>query len=221
MPCTGSQLSDEYKVTELDIIYKESDGLAVQVVETIPVSRIEEVAGSSKYFTFSYISTKPYKTLPESELVRVYDKVPVKAFSQEVSSNRIIYGNFQDKHTPPEGIDYQVLASQKIDVTADNSNLGAVEYPSSNVKENRNYQVGVVLSDKFGRQSTVILSSNTSTTASVSGFGADTVYLPYRDDDSTGVVTTEAWDWLGASLKVQFNKVINELWIVTGKQTLL
>ena len=210
LPCTGSQLSDEYKVTELDIIYKESDGLAVQVVETIPISRIEDVAGNSKYFTFSYISTKPYKTLPEAELIRVYDKVPVKAFSQEVASNRIIYGNFQDKHTPPEGIDYQVLASQKIDVTTDNSNLGAVEYPASNVKENRNYQVGVVLSDKFGRQSTVILSSNTSTTASVSGFGADTVYLPYRDDDSTGAVTTEAWDWLGASLKIQFNEVINQ-----------
>ncbi len=210
LPCTGSQLSDEYKVTELDIIYKESDSLAVQVVETIPIRRIEDVAVNSKYFTFSYISTKPYKTLPEPELVRVYDKVPVKAFSQEVASNRIIYGNFQDKHTPPEGIDYQVLASQKIDITTDKSNLGAVEYPSSNVKENRNYQVGVVLSDKFGRQSTVILSSNISTTASVSGFGADTVYLPYRDDDSTGVVTTEAWDWLGASLKVQFNEVINQ-----------
>ena len=210
LPCTGNQLSDEYKVEELDIIYKESDALAVQVVETIPIDRIQDVAGSSKYFTFSYVSTKPYKTLPESELIRVYDKVPVKAFSQEVASNRIIYGNFQDKHTPPEGIDYQVLASKKLDVTVENSNLGVVEYPSSNVKENRNYQVGVVLSDKYGRQSTVILSNNVSSVSSATGFGADTVYLPYRDEDSTGTITTEGWDWPGASLKVQFNKVINQ-----------
>ena len=210
LPCAGSQLSDEYKVTELDIIYKESDALAVQVVETIPINRIEDVAGSSQYFTFSYVSTKPYKTLPESELIRVYDKVPVKAFSQEVASNRIIYGNFQDKHTPPDGINYQVLASKKLDVTAENSNLSVVEYPSSNVKENRNYQVGVVLSDRYGRQSTVILSSNVSAVSSANGFGADTVYLPYRDEDSSGAITTEGWDWPGASLKVQFNEAINQ-----------
>ena len=210
LPCTGSQLSDEYKVTELDIIYKESDALAVQVVETIPINRIQDVAGNSQYFTFSYVSTKPYKTLPESELIRVYDKVPVKAFSQEVASNRIIYGNFQDKHTPPEGINYQVLASKKIDITTENSSLGVVEYPTSNVKENRNYQIGVVLSDRYGRQSTVILSNNVSSVSSASGFGADTVYLPYRDEDSTGTITTEGWDWPGASLKVQFNEVINQ-----------
>jgi len=216
LPSVGGTLQDDFKITELDILYKESDALAVQVVETIPVSRIADptVSQNSKYFTFSYLSTKPYKTLPESELTRVYDKVPVKAFSQEVASNRIIYGNFQDKHTPPEGINYQVLANEKTEITAGNSNLGAVEYPTSNVKENRNYQVGIVLSDKFGRQSTVILSNNTSSTASATGFGADTAFLPYRDDN-TG---SEAWDWLGSSLKVQFNDAIpNDPNSQTGK----
>ena len=206
LPSVGGSLENDFKISELDILYKESDALAVQVVETIPVSRIADptVSQNSKYFTFTYLSTKPYKTLPESELVRVYDKVPVKAFSQEVASNRIIYGNFQDKHTPPEGINYQVLANEKTEITSLSSNLGAVEYPTSNVKENRNYQVGIVLSDKFGRQSTVILSNNTSSAASATGFGADTAYLPYRDD-STG---SSAWDWLGSSLKIQFNSVI-------------
>ena len=206
LPSVGGSLENNFKISELDILYKESDALAVQVVETIPVSRIADptVSQNSKYFTFTYLSTKPYKTLPESELVRVYDKVPVKAFSQEVASNRIIYGNFQDKHTPPQGINYQVLANEKTEITSLSSNLGAVEYPTSNVKENRNYQVGIVLSDKFGRQSTVILSNNTSSAASATGFGADTAYLAYRDD-STG---SSAWDWLGSSLKIQFNSII-------------
>ena len=206
LPSVGGSLESDFKISELDILYKESDALAVQVVETIPVSRIADptVSQNSKYFTFTYLSTKPYKTLPESELVRVYDKVPVKAFSQEIASNRVIYGNFQDKHTPPEGINYQVLANEKTEITSANSNLGAVEYPTSNVKENRNYQVGIVLSDKFGRQSTVILSNNTSSAASATGFGADTAYLAYRDDGTL----SEAWDWLGSSLKVQFNDLI-------------
>ena len=203
LPGAGNNIENSYKIKELDIIYKESDALAVQVVETLMVSEISTEAGANDYFVYSYVSTKPYKTLPESELIRVYDKVPVKALSQEVAGNRVIYGNFQDKHTPPPSLDYQVAANQKFDVTENSSSFGSVEYPSSNVKENRNYQIGVVLSDKFGRQSTVILSNNTED-ATGTGFGADTVYLPYREETSD----TEAWEWLGNSLKIQFNALL-------------
>ena len=203
LPDAGNNIENSYKIKELDIIYKESDALAVQVVETLMVSEISTEAGANDYFVYSYVSTKPYKTLPESELIRVYDKVPVKALSQEVTGNRVIYGNFQDKHTPPSSLNYQVAANQKLDVAANSSSFGSVEYPSSNVKENRNYQIGVVLSDKFGRQSTVILSKNTED-ATGTGFGADTVYLPYREETSD----TEAWEWLGNSLKIQFNALL-------------
>ena len=203
LPDAGNNIENSYKIKELDIIYKESDALAVQVVETLMVDEISTEAGADDYFVYSYVSTKPYKTLPESELIRVYDKVPVKALSQEVAGNRVIYGNFQDKHTPPPSLDYQVAANQKLDVTENSSSFGSVEYPSSNVKENRNYQIGVVLSDKFGRQSTVILSNNTEDTTGT-GFGADTVYLPYREETSD----TEAWEWLGNSLKIQFNALL-------------
>jgi hypothetical protein len=205
LPDMASKVYNNYKISEIDIIYKESDALAVQVIETIPLRRIQDESKNSKYFNFTYLSTKPYKTLPESELVRVYDKTPVKAFSQEVSSNRIIYGNFQDKHTPPAGIDYQVSVSRKLDIDGLGSNLGTLEYPSSTVKENRNYQVGVVLSDKFGRQSTVILSNNESQ-ASAQGFKADTVYLPYGGRDVSD--DEYPWNFLGNSIKVQFNKAI-------------
>jgi hypothetical protein len=205
LPDKAENIANSYKISEVDILYKESDALAVQVVETIDVSKISEESKASKYFNFTYVSTKPYKTLPESEITRVYDKVPVKAFSQEVSSNRIIYGNFQDKHTPPTGLSYQVSAGRKLNVYDIGSNFGTVEYPSSNVKENRNYQVGVVLSDKFGRQSTVILSNERVENQS-QGFKADTVYLPYSSEDTND--SEYMWNFLGNSLKVQFNSLI-------------
>ncbi len=204
LPDAGNNIVNSYKIKELDIVYKESDALAVQVVETLTVDEVSTEAGADDYFVYSYVSTKPYKTLPDSELIRVYDKVPVKALSQEVAGNRVIYGNFQDKHTPPVSINYQVGVSQKLDVSENSSSFGSVEYPSSSVKENRNYQVGVVLSDKFGRQSTVVLSNNTQD-ATGAGFGADTVYLPYRKENTD----TEAWEWLGNSLKIQFNELLS------------
>jgi hypothetical protein len=63
---------------------------------------------NSSIFTYKYLSTKPYKLLPEDQTTRVYDKVPVRAFSQETSSNRIIYGNFIDKHSSPDELNYGV-----------------------------------------------------------------------------------------------------------------
>ena len=190
---SAAELNTLFHMSEIDIIYKESDGLALQVVETLQVS---QVTSSNGFFEYIYNSTKPYKTLPEDEITRVYDKIPVKALGQEIISNRIVYSNFQDKHTPPSGIKYQVGVNEKYDQGQTYSSKTSIEYPNHSVKQNRNYQVGVVLADRYGRQSTVILSNDVN--AGTGDFGADTVYLPYRDEN-------DSISFLGDSLKVAFN----------------
>ena len=288
LPCDGDLLGDEYKVKEIDILFKESNGLAVQVVETISVDEIATESAGSSIYTYRYINKEPFKTLPEADLIRVYDKTPVKALSQEIISNRVVYGNYQNKHTPPESIDYYVSVGEKADfnlntgtadtdgafLTATTVNLtnlstgftplvgqqvtgtniaantlvtdytsplltlsqdqtgvtsgttltfqtigedtnttGIIEYPSSSVKTNRTYQVGVVLSDRYGRQSSVVLSNNnTVITISDISYSGDTVYSPYPDTSnlSAGIV-----EWPGNSLKMSFNSIISgsgEFW---------
>ena len=208
LPVSSDNLQSDYLITDIDIIYKESDSTVVQVVETIPVSSI---TGNVSTYVYSYVSQKPYKTLPSDEITRVYDKVPVKALGQEVASNRVIYSNFQNKHTPPNFIDYQVGTTSKIPATDTGSSKSIVEYPNHSLKENRNYQVGVVLSDKFGRQSTVILSNNTDDVG-VSGVGADTVYLPYNS-------TNNSISFVGNSIITQFNKVLSGVGIDKDEKT--
>jgi hypothetical protein len=198
LPSSKSTLNSNFQITEIDILYKESDALAVQVVDTI---QVDTLSGTETIFEYNYLSTKPFKTLSSDEIIRVYDKIPVKAFGQEVISNRIVYSNFQNKHTPPSGIDYQVGATEKL---ASNSEYGnaksRIEYPNHSLKQNRNYQVGIVLSDRYGRQSTTILSNNTSQ-SSGTGFGADTVYLPYN-------ANSDSITFAGDSLKVSFNSIL-------------
>ena len=329
--------------------------------------------GDINYFTYNYESTKPTTTLPESELVRVYDKVPLKALAQEVAGNRVMYGNFVNRLTPPLSLDYNVLCNDKADfninevtavyigaaatytagsnisinvtktftppsglfagmiissnspgvfipagttvvsttnngqnvstsgtaetastttsiqlsfangsipigasvgspnagipagttvVSYDASTLTVVvsavvnisadqdltfiltgttaaivtlsndvtfplgttpapvalvfdpggdvinttskiEYPNSSVKQNRNYQVGFVLSDKYGRQSSVILSNNKkAVTLFLETYSGSTLYSPYIDN------TVESIPWPGDSLKVLLNNPI-------------
>ena len=225
----GNELYNQLKIDEIEILYKESDALAIKVVDTIPhegengYQALSKVNGAyTDIISYDYQSTKPFKTLPNNEITRVYDKVPVKAHGQEISGNRVIYSNFQNKHTPPEFINYNVAASEKytdfIVSETGNEILGPLEitssreYPMHTLKQNRNYQVGIILSDKYGRSSSTILSSAStqlSTEADATNPTAltllgDTIYFPYNDVSVTNNINS----WPGDSLKVAFNSAI-------------
>jgi len=206
----ANELLEKLKVEEIEILYKESDGLAVSVVDRITVDDLN-TAGAVDVYEYDYQATEPFKVLPEDQTTRVYDKVPVKALGQEIISNRVVYSNFQNKHTPPAALDYNVGISAKIPYDEPNSNYSYSAYPNHNVKQNRYYQVGVVLSDRYGRTSTVLLSNNQGFVAAASPnpeFGADTIYVPYQNEYDTQNFNNIV-DWPGNSLKVYFNSIID------------
>jgi hypothetical protein len=203
LPDIGTKIVDSYKIIEVDILYKESDSVAIKVLDTISVDTIQLTSIGTNIFPYQYQSQKPYKSLTEDQTVRVYDVVPVRALSQESSGNRIMYGNYYTTYTAPEYINYNTTVSPKSKV-----NTNFVEYPNHTLKQNRNYQVGFILADKFGRQSPVILSSIDLTTVESetvpSSFGGSTVYAPYL----SSIDDYPARDWPGDALFTIVNSVI-------------
>ena len=200
-----------YKIKSIDVLYKESDQTVVKVIDSIDYNEafLNNNADawtsitSSNILTYNYQSRKPFRTLPTNQTIRVYDKVPVKALAQETAGNRIIYGNFKDKYTSPEFLDYIVGVGPKS--LANNYN-NWVEYPNHSVKQNRNYQVGFILADKFGRQSDVILSGIKliATTNPNDGtvYGGDTIYNAFNSSVS------DLNNWFGDALKVDIKTPI-------------
>ena len=205
LPSVGNDLESNYKIKELDILYKESDGIAISVLDTISIDEIKSKAASSSVYEYNYQARKPIKTLPQEQTTRVYDKTPVRALAQEVSGNRVIYGNYVNKHTAPEHLDYEVTVTQKFSDGPNDSNWSYIEYPEHTVKRNRNYQVGFVLSDRYGRQSDVILSKVTSDFSPGSNFGSSSFYFPYRSSATDSVTVLED---IGNSIKIQLNEKI-------------
>ena len=213
MPETTSALmQSKLLVTDVDILYKESDALAVKVLDTVKLSNLtgtfDTIAWSdpihgvtnTSYLSYDYTSNKPYKTLPSNQTTRVYDKVPIKALAQELIGNRVVYGNYVDKHTPPSSIAYNASIQDKKYYFHD-----TVQYPYHNLKQNRTYQVGFVLSDRYGRQSDVILSSYDS----VENLAGSTVYSPYRN---SSLATTEpVIDWFGDALNITIDEAITSV----------
>ena len=202
LPTIGSKLSTSYNISEIDILYKESEGLTVSVLKTISANEIaSSVYANTNIFTYTYKSSKPYKTLPEAQTVRVYDKVPVRARAQEVSGNRVIYGNYRDAWTSPNPINYNVSVQGKTDEFTN-----FIEYPNHTLKQNRNYQVGFILADKYNRQSSVVLSSNDDgVTTAGQLFGGSTVYSSYENDQ------LDVKKWFGNALRVLINTPISVL----------
>ena len=205
LPSSGEDLHAAYKIKEIDILYKESDKIAVSVLDTVSVAEVALQSLATNVYAYSYQSRKPIRTLPQNQSTRVYDKTPVRALAQEVSGNRVIYGNFVNKHTAPDHLNYQVTVNQKFSSGLVDNNWSYIEYPEHTVKRNRNYQVGFVLSDRYGRQSDVILSSVIDNNSVNGTFGASTFYVPYRPSATSP--TTFLAD-VGNSIKIQLNETI-------------
>ena len=287
---TGFGIVGKPKVVAYDPIDLNNPSTGGQVTVDLPQTLLDDVilnADNPNYFSYNYQSKNPFKTLPEKTTTRVFDKTPVKALAQEVSGNRVIYANYQDKHTPPPSLNYNVAVSEKSDfdlkstiaqvqggpytgttitvkagsilpnvgdfitlvtgsgvipedtqvvsITASGGNYDIVlsesvtglasssivffepgadttqttsiiEYPNSTVKTNRNYQAGIVLSDRYGRTSTVLLSNNKDTVkVGLFSFSGDTIYSAYKDDFTSYIPGS----WAGDSLKILFNEVIS------------
>lgn len=176
----------KYKIVAIDVLYKESDDTNIRVIDTISYDDI--INGSGDDYIFEYNSTAPIRALPTKEIVRVSDIVPLRAKAQAVAGNRVIYGNLLLKSASLDSLNYTVTADEKVAFGVGGA-TSQQEYPNHTLKQNRSYQVGVVLSDKFGRQSDVILAP------------ASTIFHPYKS-------ALMDLDYLGDSLQIEFNAPI-------------
>ena len=230
----GNAITD-FNIDSVDIIYKDATSTTLKVLDTIQSA---DFTGST--FTqhiYNYQSRKPFRTLPTRDLLRVYDQTPVRALAQEVVGNRLIFGNIIDKHTPPETLNYNVSIGFKMQ---ESGSIGiqhsAVrkEYQNHSLKQDRTYQVGIVLSDRYGRQSDVIL-SNVDTNSQTATQKGSTIFNAYKAGNAdslpdTGTITNFSYfdttlnaldisstsnllnstdTWPGDQLKVRFNEIIS------------
>ena len=228
----SKKLTTDFDIDAIEILYKESNNNVIRAVELIEIknenaSDLATETNSNNFtqnegvFQYKYKSTLPYKTLPPNQLPRVYDNVPLSAKAQEIVGNRVIYANFvQERSLPSEkgitGLNFNTNVDAKYDTTnplgnADFNNYYLhKEYPFHSIKSRRTYEVGVVLSDKFGRQSPVLTSTigdgSITVDAKSNSFNSST----WSSDDSLTIQNTTPGNenYCGDALTITFNKSI-------------
>jgi len=168
-------------VVEIDILYKQENSSVIYSIETIKHSDVEwhtpsqyeglgfELGvGKSNQDSGSYLAegslTKGkyvvtteniYAALPANQLLRPWDNVPRKALAQEVTGNRIVYGNYLQNYDIGSKPQVQVSYSDRQNRLGTFASKGL---PS--IKSQRNYQLGVVYCDKYGRETPVFTSND-------------------------------------------------------------
>jgi len=80
------------RVTDIQVVVKGSNSNMLYIIETF--NKENEGWGNNQTRSFVFSNNKIYIALPEKELYRAFDNVPLKAKAQTVIGNRLVMGNF-------------------------------------------------------------------------------------------------------------------------------
>jgi hypothetical protein len=79
-------------VVGIDLLFKEMESSVIRVIEKL--NKAELGLSDNTDYTFSFTNSKIFTILPESEILRLYDNVPLLAKAQTMMGNRLMYGNY-------------------------------------------------------------------------------------------------------------------------------
>ncbi len=152
---TGSK-----NVKKIQLIMRDTRNLTCNIIETF--DKEELFISDDSFYKFIFNNNKTYAILEQAQITRLFDNVPLLAKSQDFVGNRIMYGNYTQF--------YDIKYPVAIDVeykSVDNS--GAL--PIQTFRSDRDYEIGVIYLDKYGRHTTVLTSLD------------NTVYIPPTQSD--------------------------------------
>jgi len=149
-------------VVQVDILYKNETSPTVYLLDS--VSRDES---TNNWNTSSYeVSTESvFGALPTSQTLRSWDNVPKTARAQEITGNRLVYGNYLQGYDVKQNQNTSTLLQPSITTSLASRIVDSLDYTGKqSIKSLRTYDVGVVWGDKYGRETPVITSTGSSLT---------------------------------------------------------
>jgi len=143
-------------VKEIEVLYKESGKQELYVVDTY--NKQEEKWGDNLDYVVTFQNKKISKILPEAQIKRIFDAVPLKAKTQTFIGNRLIYGGYTENWDLKDDLGAQIVPSFSATVITDET----PSTPYQSLKSGRDYEVGIVYLDDYGRTTTVLTSPQNS-----------------------------------------------------------
>ena len=166
-------------VKEIQVFVRDTKNINVGIVDTFSKSELG-IANDASY-TISFNNNKVYAALPNDQVTRLYDNVPLLAKAQDVVGNRIAYGNYVQFRNITDcfGNDVNINYDLKL-----KSSQSSETSPKATWRSDRDYEIGLVYLDKYGRMSTVL----TAPPMSPANLTGNTLYVPATNSSTSNTI---------------------------------
>lgn len=148
---------DEF-VKEIQIVIKDTRSPNANVVETISKEQLNIL--DNKSFTFDFKNNKTYAPLPIDQVTRLFDNVPLLAKAQDIIGNRLSYGNYTQFRDITKCDGNDIMIDNTVGFIPENT--ASESSPKSTWRSDRDYEIGIIYGDDYGRTTTVITSQDNS-----------------------------------------------------------
>lgn len=150
------QASTPKDVKSIDLLFKDTLSPNVYIVKTLNRDLDNEWVTDEVHIN----SENMHEVVESNQILRAWDNVPKYAKAQEVVGNRLVYGNYS------QGYDLPFIPSLEQYIVSETLPSG---FGSKSIKSMRDYKVGVVYSDEYGRETPVVSVGNRSYNDTLSG----------------------------------------------------
>lgn len=147
---TGNQF-----VKEIQLLVRDTRNINVSIIDSYSKSKLQ--LDNDDSYTVTFNNNKIYAALPTDQLTRLYDNVPLLAKSQDLIGNRLAYGNYLQFRNIVDCDNEEILIDYTLEVR---ENTASETNPQPTWRSDRDYEVGLVYLDEYGRMTTVLNTSN-------------------------------------------------------------
>ena len=145
---TGSNL-----IRAVRLLFKESGSNNVYLIDSF--NKENEQWDDNEDVNFSFNNNKVYQVLPSDQLGRLYDAVPLRAKSQELIGNRIVFGDYTEQYDIVDCDGAMIPIDFSLEKLTSSIELRVA---TRSLKTSRSYEIGLVYLDDYGRTCTALTS---------------------------------------------------------------
>ena len=175
---TGNQF-----VTDIQLLVRDTRSLNVMIIESLNKANMSIQSNST--FNFTFRNNKIYAPISTDQITRLFDNVPLRAQAQDMIGNRLLYGNYLQFRNIADCNDVGI--NMNFTVNYISSAVVNTLSPKPTFRSDRDYEVGIIYGDEYGRMTTAL----TSTESNTSNSSSNAVYIPPTSSDTANSLVVD------------------------------
>lgn len=151
--------SGSKNVKEVQLVFRDTLSTNTYIIDNLVKSSNGYLNNTN--YTYDFNNNKVYTILDSAQVNRLFDNVPIKAKSQELIGSRLIYGNYTQFFNLIDS-NYELI-NPVFSLSVTTEDVPSLN-PKPTFKSNRDYEIGIVYLDDYGRTTTVITPTDNTNT---------------------------------------------------------